>query len=137
MKKFWNGVLAFGPIVCLPISIGCMVMPEFIILLLAIFSIITGTEPGETSYAIMAILFTLMIVVGIISMFLFVVFTIADIVVFCIYAIKNPRLDDGGKAIWCCLFIALQFFVFPVYWWIYIRKEQQINTPITYNGVQG
>ncbi len=137
MKKFWNGVLAFGPIVCLPVGIGCMIMPEVIVLLLAICSIITGTDPGEMSYDIMAVVFPLMIVVGIMSMFLFLVWTVVDIVIFCIYAVKNPRLDDGGKALWCCLLIMLQFFVFPVYWWIYIRKEQPNNIPVTYNGMQG
>ncbi|MBQ7766145.1 MAG: hypothetical protein IJ397_04820 [Lachnospiraceae bacterium] len=137
MKKFWNGVLAFGPLVCFLISIGCMVIPEVIVLLFAIYSTAAGKEPNEAGFAIMAVVFTVMLVVGVITMFLFVIWTIADIVVFCIYALKNPRLDDGGKALWCCLLIALQFFVFPVYWWIYIRREQPNNTSVTYNGVKG
>ena len=26
MKKFWEGVLAFGPLICLVISIACIVL---------------------------------------------------------------------------------------------------------------
>lgn len=47
-----------------------------------------------------------------------------DIFWFIYMAIKNKQLDNNMKIVWCVLLYLLNIFVFPVFWFMVIRKEE-------------
>lgn len=123
MKKFWNGVLAFGPVGLLLGSIGGILLVIVVLFIIGMFFAAMGVDLNEAQNNFLG-------VVGLFMMFFFygcaflsIPLCIADIIVFSIYAFKNPKLDQMMKTLWCCAFAGFQFMAFPVYWWIYMRKE--------------
>lgn len=68
----------------------------------------------------------LTLIFGIITILLPIVSLILTFVVIPIYTVhatKCERLRQSSRGIWITLFIVLGFFVFPVYWFLYIRTE--------------
>lgn len=49
MKKFWEGVLAFGPLICLVISIACIALVYIGLFVMIIHAEIIGADPDEFS----------------------------------------------------------------------------------------
>lgn len=123
MKKFWYGVLAFAPIVLLIICLASIILPIIAFFILGIGMGVSGSEVEGVMGLIVTLLILLMYAGFFIGCFGTVIITWVDIIVFIIDAIKNPKVDQNMKAVWCCLFIFAQTFVFPVYWWIYIKKS--------------
>lgn len=40
-----------------------------------------------------------------------------------IKTVKNQRLSGVAKVIWCLCLYFFNIFIFPVYWFVYLRKE--------------
>ena len=82
------------------------------VILFAVFGIVVGTEGtmgvGATIFMILLLIFEF---VGVI------------LALVMIKACKNPNLSTGMKVLWCILIYSFNLFIFPVYWFIYIRKE--------------
>ena len=89
-----------------------------LILLLLIF------VPVIISYLIEPSVATLILLV--ISILLTLVFAVWVIVVLGIYiahTAKCKKLEGGKKGLWITLLVIFSLFVFPVYWYLYIRTE--------------
>ncbi len=54
---------------------------------------------------------------------LFVAALFGVMIYFIVHACRNPQLATGMKVCWCFLHYQFNVFVFPVYWFIYLRKE--------------
>lgn len=122
MKKFLEGVLAFGPLISLVISIACIVLIYIGLFVMAIYAGITGADPEEFSSILLGIFGIVMLIGWITFSFITIVFCMIDMFVFCIYACTNPNLDTGMKVLWCFLFVFFQLITCPIYWCIYRRK---------------
>lgn len=60
-------------------------------------------------------------------MFIFVLFTViivyAIMIWYMIKACKNPNLSTGMKVLWCAVLYCFNMFIFPVFWFIYVKQE--------------
>lgn len=127
MKKFWEGVLAFGPLICLVISIACIVLVYVGLFVMIIHAEIIGADPDEFSSMLLGI-FGIVMMIGWLGFFyLTIIFCMFDIFLFCIYACKNENLDTGMKVLWCFLFAFFSLITCPIYWCIYKRKEKKLE----------
>lgn len=125
MKKFWEGVLAFGPLICLVISIACIVLVYVGLFVMVINAEMIGADPDEFSSMLLGI-FGIVMMIGWLSFsYITIVFSMIDIFVFCVYACTNPNLDTGMKVLWCFLFAFFSLITCPIYWGIYRRKEKK------------
>ena len=106
MKKALSCILSFLPLV--------MIALTFIVLLVALLIFGEGTmSTGETILMIGLILFE----------FIGVALTFFMIIWYMIKTCKNPEFTTGMKVLWCVLLYCFNLFVFPVYWFLYVRKE--------------
>lgn len=127
MKKFWEGVLAFGPLICLVISIACIVLVYVGLFVMVIHAEMIGADPEEFSSMLLGI-FGIVMMIGWLSFsFITIVFSMIDMFVFCVYACTNPNLDTGMKVLWCFLFAFFSLITCPIYWCIYKRKEKKLK----------
>lgn len=127
MKKFWEGVLAFGPLICLVISIACIVLVYVGLFVMIIHAEIIGADPDEFSSMLLGI-FGIVMMIGWLGFFyLTIIFCMFDTFLFCIYACKNENLDTGMKVLWCFLFAFFSLITCPIYWCIYKRKEKKLE----------
>lgn len=125
MKKFWEGVLAFGPLICLVISIACIVLVYVGLFVMVIHAEVIGADPDEFSSMLLGI-FGIVMMIGWLSFsYITIVFSMIDMFVFCVYACTNPNLDTGMKVLWCFLFAFFSLITCPIYWCIYKRKEKK------------
>ena len=125
MKKFWEGVLAFGPLRCLVISIACIVLVYVGLFVMVIHAEVIGADPDEFSSMLLGI-FGIVMMIGWLSFsYITIVFSMIDMFVFCVYACTNPNLDTGMKVLWCFLFAFFSLITCPIYWCIYKRKEKK------------
>lgn len=127
MKKFWEGVLAFGPLICLVISIACIVLVYVGLFVMVINAEIIGADPDEFSSMLLGI-FGIVMMIGWLGFFyLTIIFCMFDTFLFSIYACKNENLDTGTKVLWCFLFAFFSLITCPIYWGIYKRKEKKLE----------
>lgn len=106
MKKALSCILSFLPLV--------MIAGTFIVLFIAILVFGEGTmSTGEIILMIGLILFEL----------LGVALTFFMMIWYMIKTFKNPGFTTGMKVLWCILLYCFNLFVFPVYWFLYVRKE--------------
>ncbi len=112
MNKFGYAFMAFFPLIELIASIVLMIAG----IVLMVSSAMGGTD---MSAAVPSILLW----VGIAGIIVGIVLCIMGIAVFTVHAKNNSNLEGNGKGIWIGLFVTLICFVFPVYWWKYIRKS--------------
>lgn len=127
MKKFWEGVLAFGPLICLVISIACIVLVYVGLFVMVIHAEMIGADTEEFSSMLLGI-FGIVMMIGWLSFsFITIVFSMIDLFVFCVYACTNPNLDTGMKVLWCFLFAFFSLITCPIYWCIYKRKEKKLE----------
>lgn len=125
MKKFWEGVLAFGPLICLVISIACIVLVYVGLFVMVIYAEIIGADPDEFSSMLLGI-FGIVMMIGWLSFsYITIVFSMIDMFVFCVYACTNTNLETGMKVLWCFLFAFFSLITCPIYWGIYRRKEKK------------
>ena len=125
MKKFGEGVLAFGPLITLVISIGCVVLINVGIFIMTMYAAMTGTDPEEFISILLGI-FAIVMMLGWLGFFyLTIILCMIDAFLFCIFVCKNENLDTGMKVLWCFLFAFLSLITCPIYWCIYKRKEKK------------
>lgn len=90
-----------------------------LILLLLIF------VPVIISYLIEPSVATLiLLVVSILLTLLFAIWVIVVMGIYIAHATKCEQLDGKKKGIWITLLIIFSLFVFPVYWYLYIRTDK-------------
>lgn len=56
-------------------------------------------------------------------MILYLIAMFGIMIYFIVISCKNPMLPTGMKVLWCFLHYQFNVFAFPVYWFLYIRKE--------------
>lgn len=124
MKKFWEGVLAFGPLICLVISIACIVLVYVGLFVMVIHAEMIGADPEEFSSMLLGI-FGIVMMIGWLSFsFITIVFSMIDMFVFCVYACTNPNLDTGMKVLWCFLFAFFHLLPVP-YTGVFIKEKRK------------
>lgn len=112
MKKFGYGVLAFFPLIEIIAS-----------LVLLIVSIVMMTMAAMGSADVSAALPSVLLWVSIAGVILGIILCIVGAVVFIKHAKNNEKLESNAKGVWIGSLVTLVCFVFPVYWWKCIRKE--------------
>ena len=106
MKKGLSGVLSFLPLVIIVLT--------FVVLLVMLFIFGEGImSTGEMIFAFGLILFEL---IG-------VILTYVVMIMYMIKTCKSPEFTTGMKILWCVLLYCFNIFVFPVYWFMYLRTE--------------
>ncbi len=65
-------------------------------------------------------LFIILILLG---SFLAVIAVYGVMIWLIIKTVKNPSLDTPLKVVWCICLYMFNMCMFPIYWFIYIRKE--------------
>ncbi len=105
MKKTLTCIAAFTPIVGVVLGFVLMIIGMFL----------TET-PSESMGLVLSIAAFVMVLIGVIMCWV-------DIIWFIILAVKNPQLESTMKLVWGILLYMFNIFVFPVYWFMYIRKE--------------
>ncbi len=107
MKKVVSCCLSFVPVV--------MIVLTFVVLLLAMLIFGEGTmSTGEVILMIGLLLFEL---IGVVMTFVMMIW-------YMIKTCKNPEFSTGIKVLWCALLYCFNMFIFPVYWFMYVRKEE-------------
>ncbi len=106
MKKALSCILSFLPLV--------MIVTTFIVLLACMIIFGEGTmSTGETILAMGLIIFEL---IGVALTFFMIVW-------YMIKTCKKPEFSIGMKILWCALLYCFNMIAFPVYWFLYVRKE--------------
>lgn len=105
MKKAMSCLLSFLPGITLLISF------------ISVFAItIMGADTMSTGETVLALLMVLIAFVA-------VILTYGVMIFYIVKACKNPALSGGMKALWIALLYCLNVFVFPVFWFMYIKNE--------------
>ena len=107
MKKVLSFILCISPFIlffgtCIPL-LGISIAEEM------------GTMTEEPIMGV-----SLLLVVGAI---LAVIATYGVMIWLIVKTAKKQDMGTGEKVVWCVCFYFLNIFVFPVYWFVYIRKE--------------
>lgn len=55
--------------------------------------------------------------------FIGVILTFVIMIWYIVKVFKNPELSTGMKILWCFLLYSFNLFIYPVFWFIYIRNE--------------
>ena len=106
IKKALSCILSFLPVV--------MIASTLIVFLIAFLIFGEGTmSTGEIILMIGLLLFEL----------LGVALTFFMMIWYMIKTFKNPAFSTGTKVLWCILLYCFNMFVFPVYWFLYVRKD--------------
>ncbi len=105
MKKILSCLLSFLP--------GILLLVSFITVF---FFTLFGNDPMTTFETLLALL-----MVGL--AFLAVILTYGVMIYYIVKACKNPQLSGGMKALWVALLYCLNVFVFPVFWFMYLKNE--------------
>lgn len=106
MNKVLSCVLCFLPAVLFVVSIAMII----------IFSVVVGEGTVAGASAIFAIIMLLTAVLCVVAVYGVMIWLI-------IKTCKNGNITGGMKAAWVVMLYLLNIFVFPVYWFIYIRCE--------------
>lgn len=107
MNKVLSCILSFMPAV---LVFGALLM-------FFVFYLIAGDESTMTAAeTIIAFLILGIEFIGVILTFVLMVW-------YMVKACKNPYLSTGMKVLWCFLLYFFNLFIYPVFWFIYIRKE--------------
>ncbi len=113
MKKILSCLLSFLPLVLFAISM-------FFIFFMEISSLFwETTEPPFwfVFLAVFMVIFTLLMVIAVYAVMIYYI----------VIACRSPYLDTSMKALWCILLYLLNVLVFPVFWFVVIRKEIEIK----------
>ena len=107
MKKVMSCIMSFLPLVSMIIVIAILVTFGI--------SIDNNIYLGSAERTV---------VIGLtIIMLLYIGFMTGVIIYYIVKACRNSQLSTGMKVFWCFMFYQFNVFVFPVYWFMYIRKE--------------
>lgn len=107
MKKVVSCCLSFVPAV--------MIFLTFVVLLLAMMFLDEG--PMNTGEVILMFGFLLFDLIGVVMTFVMMIW-------YMIKTCKNPEFSTGMKILWCALLYCFNLIAFPVYWFMYVRKEE-------------
>ncbi len=106
MKKGLSCILSFLPLV--------MIVLTFVVLFAMLMIFGEGTmTTGQTILMIGLLIFEL---IGVILTFVMMIW-------YMIKTYKNPEFTTGMKILWFALLYCFNLFAFPVYWFMYVRKE--------------
>lgn len=106
MKKVLSCILSILPIVMIAIT--------FIVALVFLMIVGEGTlTTGQTIFMICLFAFEL---IGIALTFFMMVW-------YMIKTCRNPEFSTGMKVLWCALLYCVNLIAFPIYWFLYVRKE--------------
>ena len=106
MKKVLSCILSFLPLVLI----------AFVIIAYIVAAMVIG-EGIMTTPEIIAVICLLLIAV------VAVLLTFVLMIIYIVKACKNPALSTGMKVLWVFVLYSFNVLVFPVFWFIYIRKE--------------
>lgn len=84
-----------------------------------LMGISVAEEMGTISYEALGVGMILILIGALLS----VIAVYGVMIWLMIKTVKNPNIDKGLKVVWCICLYMFNMFVFPVYWFIYIRKE--------------
>ena len=107
MKKTVSGVLCF-----LPLVLFAFTMISYFL----VTSCVDGSQEFEGVLAVFAIL---VLVVEL----LMVILTYGVMIWLMIVSCKRTDFTTGNKIVWCIKLYFLHMFIFPVYWFRYMRKD--------------
>lgn len=105
MKKVLSCILSFIPAISLFISIAS-----------AIALSLKGDTYIDPSDMYLVVLIFAITILAVVSCYAVMIF-------YMVKACKNPYLTTGTKVLWCVLLYFLNVFVFPVFWFIYLKNE--------------
>ncbi len=110
MKKNLNCILAFLPIVCLVVGIALVIIASLV-----------GAMVGEGFLLIICSIFSLLgfviVVIGVLACF-------AVMVYFGILVCKRKDIEVSMKVLWCVMLYFLNILIFPVCYFVVLRKAQ-------------
>lgn len=106
MKKVLSCILSFMPLLLI----------AFVVIAFMVASIFIGEGNMSTPENIAMICLMLVAVVA-------VILTFVLMIVYIVKAFKNPDLSTGMKVLWCALLYFFNLLIYPVFWFMYIRKE--------------
>lgn len=106
MNKALSCILCFLPGVLFTIAL----------VMIGMCSIATG---GTMAGSVSAIFIILMMLASLLS----VIAVYAVMIWLMIKTFKNPNITGGVKVVWTIMLYALNMLVFPIYWFVYIRRE--------------
>lgn len=105
MKKLGSCILAFAPGVLL-----------FITLIAAALFSSWGSDPMSS--------FEVFVGLAMVALaFLAVILCFTVMILYIIKTVKSPYISADMKAVWCILLYMFNVFVFPVFWFKYIRNQ--------------
>lgn len=108
MKKVLSCILSFVP----------LVMYVALILLTIPVAIFAGAEVQGTEIVVLvAVIFVVVLSI------LFTVSTFGVMIYFIVLTVRSQNLDSSMKIMWCVLLYFLNVYFFPVYWFVYIRRD--------------
>lgn len=105
MKKILSCMLSFLP--------GILLLVSFIT---AFLFTIFGNDPLSTFETVLAFLMMGLAILA-------VILTYGVMIYYIVKACKNPQLSGGMKALWVVLLYCFNVFVFPVFWFMYLKNE--------------
>lgn len=105
MKKVLSCILSFIPAISLFIAIVTII----------VFSIKAETNVNFFDLYLV-ILMSALVILAVVSCYAVMIF-------YMVKACKNPNLTTGTKVLWCVLLYFLNIFIFPVFWFKYLKNE--------------
>ncbi len=106
MKKVLSCILSFLPLLLI----------AFVIIAYIVAVLVIGEGIMTTPEIIAMICLLAVAVVAVILTFVLMIW-------YMIKACKNPDLSTGMKVLWCALLYCFNLLIYPVFWFMYIRKE--------------
>lgn len=110
MKKNLNCILAFAPLVCVIAGI-----------VLVMISGIVGGIVGEGAVLVIC---SILSILGFILVFAGVIATLVVMVYFGILVCKRKDIEVSMKVLWCVMLYFLNILIFPVCYFVVLRKAQ-------------
>lgn len=108
MNKTLSAILSFAPLVLLIIACAGLFITSFAL----------GMDNELVGGALVAMI--LILICEIVA----VIATFGMMIWYIIKTCKNPNFTSGEKVLWVILLYMLNVFVFPVYWFMFVKNEQ-------------
>ena len=86
---------------------------------IALIALGVSVELGWVYGVMEEILVLLMVALTLVLLF----FLFGGMIYFIVDTCRNPKISGGMKIFWCFMHYQFNVFVFPVYWFLYLRKN--------------
>lgn len=107
MNKTLSGILAFVPLAAMSSLLVAMIY--------------MGINFGDAAYLTSAE--RVLLILTFIYMLACTALSFGFVAYYIVKTIRNPQLSTGMKVLWCFMHYQFNAFVFPIYWFLYIRHE--------------